>query len=104
VAIAFLSSSPGSSRLCRTSRCPQCPEQHRNQLRIDPVDVDLQVQETLDRSALVPDGSDVRADTQRQCHHADQPCRTWAEHDAALGAALMASGVIDVRDNLQVTG
>jgi Zn-dependent protease len=30
--------------------------------------------------------------------------RTWAEHDAVLGAALMAIGVIDVRDNLQVTG
>ena len=30
--------------------------------------------------------------------------RTWAEHDAVLGAALMARGVIDVRDNLQVTG
>jgi hypothetical protein len=31
---------------------------------IDPVDVDLHVQEALDRSALVPDGSDVTADTQ----------------------------------------
>jgi len=30
---------------------------------IDPVDVDLHVQEALDRSALVPDGSDVKADT-----------------------------------------
>ena len=30
---------------------------------IDPVDVDLHLQETLDRSALVPDGSDVKADT-----------------------------------------
>ena len=29
--------------------------------------------------------------------------RTWAEHDAVVGAALMARGVIDVRDNLQVT-
>jgi hypothetical protein len=28
----------------------------------------------------------------------------WAEHDAVLGAALMARGVIDVRDNLQITG
>jgi osmotically-inducible protein OsmY len=31
---------------------------------LDPVDVDLHVQEALDRSALVPDGSDVTADTQ----------------------------------------
>ena len=30
--------------------------------------------------------------------------RTWAEHDAVLGVASMARGVIDVRDNLQVTG
>jgi osmotically-inducible protein OsmY len=30
---------------------------------IDPVDVDLHVQEALDRSALVPDGSDVKAET-----------------------------------------
>jgi BON domain len=30
--------------------------------------------------------------------------RTWAEHDAVLGAAWMAYGVIDVRDELQVTG
>jgi osmotically-inducible protein OsmY len=30
--------------------------------------------------------------------------RTWAEHDAVLVAALMARGVIDVCDDLQVTG
>jgi osmotically-inducible protein OsmY len=30
--------------------------------------------------------------------------RTWAEHDAVVGAAWMAAGVIDVRDDLQVTG
>ena len=30
--------------------------------------------------------------------------RTWAERDAVLGGALMARGIIDVRDNLQVTG
>jgi hypothetical protein len=30
---------------------------------IDPVDVDLHVQEALDRAALVPDGSDVKAGT-----------------------------------------
>jgi osmotically-inducible protein OsmY len=42
----------------------------------DPVDVDLHVQEALERSALVPDGSE----------------------------AWMARGVIDVRDELQITG
>ncbi len=30
--------------------------------------------------------------------------RTWAEHDAVLGAAWTAKGVIDVHDELQVTG
>jgi osmotically-inducible protein OsmY len=30
--------------------------------------------------------------------------RTWAEHDAVLDAAWMARGVIDVSDELQITG
>jgi hypothetical protein len=30
--------------------------------------------------------------------------RAWAEHDAVVAAALMACGVIDIRDELQVTG
>ena len=30
--------------------------------------------------------------------------RTWAEHDAAISAAWMASGVLDVRDDLAITG
>jgi osmotically-inducible protein OsmY len=29
---------------------------------------------------------------------------TWAEHDAVVGTAWMALGVLDVRDELQVTG
>ena len=29
--------------------------------------------------------------------------RTWAEHDAVVGAAWMALGVIEVRDELQMT-
>ena len=68
------------------------------------MDVDLHVQEALDRSALVPDGSDVQADTKDNVITLTGHIRTWAEHDAVLGAALMARGVIDVRDNLQVTG
>ena len=71
---------------------------------IDPVAVGLHVQEALDRSALVPDGSDVTADTKGGVITLTGHVRTWAEHDAVLGAALMARGVIDVRDNLQVTG
>ena len=30
--------------------------------------------------------------------------RTWAEHDAAVGAGSMASGVYQVLDSLTVTG
>jgi osmotically-inducible protein OsmY len=71
---------------------------------IDPVDVDLHVQEALDRSALVPDGSDVKADTKENVITLTGHVRTWAEHDAVLGAAWMAYGVMDVRDELQVTG
>jgi osmotically-inducible protein OsmY len=71
---------------------------------IDPVDVDLHVQQALDRSALVPDGSDVKADTKDNVITLTGHVRTWAEHDAVLGAALMARGVIDVRDNLRVSG
>jgi osmotically-inducible protein OsmY len=71
---------------------------------IDPVDVDLHVQQALERSALVPDGSDVTADTKDGIITLTGHVRTWAEHDAVVSAALMASGVIDVRNNLQVTG
>ncbi len=71
---------------------------------IDPVDVDLHVQEALDRSAAVPDGSDVNADTKDGVITLTGHVRTWAEHDAVVGAALMAQGVIDIRDELEVTG
>jgi len=71
---------------------------------LDPVAVDLHVQEALDRSALVPDGSDVTATTKDGIITLTGHVRTWAEHDAVLGAALMARGVIDVGDNLQITG
>ncbi len=70
----------------------------------DPVDVDLHIREALDRSALVPDGSDVSADTKDNIITLTGHVRSWAEHHAVVDAAWMAVGVIDVRDNLQVTG
>ena len=70
----------------------------------DPVDVDLHVREALDRSALVPDDSDVSADTKDGIITLTGHVRTRAEHDAVIDAAQRAIGVIDVRDNLQVTG
>jgi osmotically-inducible protein OsmY len=71
---------------------------------LDPVDVGLHVQQALDRAALVPDDSDVTADTRDGIITLTGHVRTWAEHDAVVGAALMARGVIDIRDELQLTG
>jgi osmotically-inducible protein OsmY len=70
----------------------------------DPVDVDLHVQEALDRAALVTDDSDVNTDTRDGTITLTGHVRTWAEHDAVLSAAWMALGVVDVHDDLQVTG
>jgi osmotically-inducible protein OsmY len=70
----------------------------------DPVDIDLHVQEALHRSALVADNSDVKAATDGSIITLTGHVRTWAEHDAVVGAAWMARGVIDVDDELQITG
>jgi osmotically-inducible protein OsmY len=70
----------------------------------DPVDVTLMVQDALDRYALIPDDSDVVADTRANTVTLSGHVRTWAEHDAAMNAAWMARGVYLVRDNLSVTG
>ena len=70
----------------------------------DPVDVDLHVQEALGRSALVPDDSDVEVAGKGGIITLTGHVRTWAEHDAVVGAAWMARGVVDVRDDLAITG
>jgi osmotically-inducible protein OsmY len=70
----------------------------------DPVDVDLHVQEALDRYALVPDDSDVQVDVKGGVVTLTGHVSNWAEHDAAVSAAWMATGVIDVRDELSITG
>ena len=70
----------------------------------DPVDVDLHVQEALARSALVPDNSDVKVATKGGTITLTGHVRTWAEHDAVVGAAWMARGVIDVDDELHIAG
>ena len=70
----------------------------------DPVDIDLHVQEALSRSALVPDDSDVKVATDGGTITLTGHVRTWAEHDAVIGAAQMARGVVDVRDDVKVTG
>ena len=70
----------------------------------DPVDVTLDVQDALDRYALIPDDSDVAVDTSGNTVTLTGHVRTWAEHDAVIDAAWMATGVYDVVDDLDVTG
>jgi osmotically-inducible protein OsmY len=69
----------------------------------DLIDVTVNVQDALDRYALIPDDSDVVVDTDGNTVTLSGHVRTWAEHDAAVDAAWMASGVYDVRDDLYIT-
>jgi len=70
----------------------------------DPVDVTWLVQDALDRNALILDDSDVSVDTSGSTVTLSGHVRTWAEHDAVVGAAWMAGGVFEVNDNLVITG
>jgi len=70
----------------------------------DPVDVTVLVQTALERNALIADDSDVVVDTKGNMVTLTGHVRTWAEHDAAVGAAWMAGGVFEVRDDLAITG
>jgi osmotically-inducible protein OsmY len=70
----------------------------------DPADVTLGVQEALDRNALILDDSDVVVDAEANTVSLSGHVRTWAEHDAAVDAAWMASGVYEVQDNIYVSG
>jgi osmotically-inducible protein OsmY len=68
------------------------------------VDPAVMVQSALDRHALIADDSDVLVETSGSTVTLSGHVRTWAEHDAALGAAWMAPGVYDVVDELVITG
>jgi len=70
----------------------------------DPVDVTWFVQDALDRNALIDDGSDVSVDTSGNTVTLRGHVRTWAERDAVVGAAWMAGGVMQVHDDLDITG
>ena len=70
----------------------------------DVIDVTALVQAALDRYALIPDDSDVTVDSSNGTVILAGHVRTWAEHDAALGAAWMGMGVTDVRDDISVIG
>jgi BON domain len=52
----------------------------------------VHVQQALDRAALVPDDSDVTAETKDGIITLTGHVRTWAEHNAVVGAVLMARG------------
>ena len=71
---------------------------------VDPAGVTALVQDALDRNALILDDSDVLVDATGNTVTLTGHVRTWAEHDAVIGATWMASGVYDVVDNLVVTG
>ena len=68
----------------------------------DPVDVTWFVQDALDRNALVDDDSDVSVDSSGNTVTLRGHVRTWAERDAVVGAAWMAGGVMQVRDDLDI--
>ena len=70
----------------------------------DPADVKWFVQGALNRSAVVEDDSDISVEASGNTVTLGGHVRTWAEHDAVVGAAWMAGGVIQVRDYLDVTG
>jgi osmotically-inducible protein OsmY len=70
----------------------------------DPVDVTSLVQDALDRNALIGDDSDITVDTKGSTVTLRGHVRTWAERDAVVGAAWMAGGVSEVRDDLVITG
>jgi osmotically-inducible protein OsmY len=70
----------------------------------DPADVTHNVQDALDRYALIPDDSDVFVETSGNTVTLTGNVRTWAEHDAAIDAAWRATGVYDVIDDIDITG
>lgn len=71
---------------------------------VEPADVELLIWRALDRSALVPDDSDVQVDTSGSTVILTGHVRTRAERDAVVGATWMARGVAMVVDKLEVTG
>jgi osmotically-inducible protein OsmY len=71
---------------------------------VEPTDVKLLVRKALDRSALVPDDSDVQVETSGSTVILTGHVRTRAERDAIVGATWMARGVAMVVDELEVTG
>jgi len=70
----------------------------------DPLDVTLLVDDAIDRNAMFYDDSDVQVMVNGNTVTLGGHVRTWAEHDAAVGAAWMASSVYAVIDDIAITG
>jgi osmotically-inducible protein OsmY len=70
----------------------------------DALDVTLLVDDAIDRNALFYDDSDVQVAVNGNTVTLGGHVRTWAEHDAAVGAAWMASSVYAVIDDIAITG
>ena len=70
----------------------------------DPLDVDVLVQDALDRYALLADDSDVTAETTGNTVTLRGHVDNWAEHEAVVDAAWMVSGVYYVNDLLTISG
>ena len=71
---------------------------------LDPLDVNQLVLGALDRYPSFRGGGDVTVETAGNTVTLSGHVCTWAEHDAAVRAAWMAGGVVEVRDNIVVTG
>ena len=71
---------------------------------LDPRDVNQLVLGALDRCLRFGRDGEVTVDTAGNTVTLSGYVRTWAEHDTALRAAWMAGGVVEVRDNIVVTG
>lgn len=72
--------------------------------RLDQLDVNQLVLGALNRYPPFCGGGDVTVDAAENTVTLSGYVCTWAEHDAAVRAAWMAGGVVEVRDNIVVTG
>ena len=60
--------------------------------------------DALDRYGLIADDSDVLVEARDGSISLAGHVRTWAEHDAVIGAGWMGTGVSNVHDDLVITG
>jgi osmotically-inducible protein OsmY len=67
-------------------------------------DVTDLVQDAIDRYGLIDDNSDVHIGASDGTVTLTGHIRTWTEHDMVIDAAWRGIGVLDVRDDLVVTG